>query len=121
MTRPKPPHGTPCNNCGQCCADQRCPLGLMMFGPGGRCPALELAFNGMVCGLVRDPKRYAPAVVAAHGLADAARAAGILIGAGMGCDALLEGESPNFAWRAWAMIAVDGREIEAARLIWMTR
>lgn len=86
MKPAKPPHGQPCNNCGRCCDDQRCPSGVALFGPGSRCPALT---DGQ-CGLILDPLKYA------HGDADALRsAASVLVGAGLGCDALLLGETPD--------------------------
>lgn len=114
----KPPHGAPCNGCGGCCADQRCPLGSVVFGSGGRCPALELRLPAMICGLVSNPSVYAPDVTARHGAAKASQAASILIGAGMGCDALLAGERPNEAWRAWAIRAVDRRAAKDAARVW---
>lgn len=91
----KPRHGQPCNGCGGCCAAQRCPLAQIVFGPGGRCPALEVQLPAFTCGLIDHPERYAPGVVTRHGARDAGRAAAVLIGAGLGCDALVEGESPD--------------------------
>ena len=96
----KPLYGQPCNGCGVCCKDQRCPLGARVFGPGADCPALTEAG----CGLVLEPVRYAP---------DADRSemrlresATMLIGAGMGCDAQLLGEPDDPVFRerlrAWA-------------------
>jgi len=117
----KPPHGSPCNNCGGCCVDRRCPLGQIVFGPGSDCPALEVKLPGFVCGLVQNPARYAPRVVAKHGAETASRAAALIIGAGMGCDALLEGERPNQEWRAWAMQTLDRKQGERAATIWRGR
>lgn len=121
----KPPHGSPCNNCGQCCADQRCPLAQIVFGPGGSCPALEMRLPSFGpsfgCGLVDHPERYAPGIVAASGKDTASRAAAYLIGAGRGCDALLRGERPDHAWRARAMqAAADDQEAsKRAAMVWM--
>lgn len=115
----KPPHGSPCNGCGACCADQRCPLGKIVFGPGRRCPALEMKLPAFTCGLVENPQQYAPDVVAAHGKSVASKAAAYLIGAGLGCDALDRGELPNEAWRAWAMRQMDRDAADRAAAIWL--
>lgn len=115
----KPPHGSPCNGCGACCADQRCPLGKIVFGPGRRCPALEVKLPAFTCGLVENPQQYAPDVVAAHGKSVASKAAAYLIGAGLGCDALDRGERPNEAWRAWAMRQMDRDAANRAAAIWL--
>lgn len=114
----KPPHGSPCNGCGGCCADQRCPLGQIVFGKGGRCPALEMRFPAFTCGLVDNPETYAPGVTARHGAKKAGHAAAILIGAGRGCDALLDGEAPNAEWRAWAVRSLDRDAGAKAAAIW---
>ncbi|GGF73333.1 hypothetical protein GCM10011319_37330 [Mameliella alba] len=114
----KPPHGSPCNGCGGCCADQRCPLGQIVFGPGERCPALEMRLPAFTCGLVENPERYAPMITERHGKVRAAQAAAVLIGAGLGCDALLDGETPNEDWRAWAMKSLDRDAGAQAAAIW---
>lgn len=117
----KPAHGTKCNNCGQCCRAMRCPLGQMVFGPvrdEEACPALDFKFPGFTCGLVATPVKYAPAVVAKHGVEAARNAAALLIGAGMGCDALLVGETPNEEWRAWAAKQRDPDAAGRAAAIW---
>lgn len=114
----KPPHGSPCNGCGGCCIDQRCPLAAKLFGPGARCPALEPAFPAFTCGLVAHPERYAPDVVARHGAEAARDAALMLTGAGLGCDALKPGERPNEAWRAATIAAFDRAKTDQARRIW---
>lgn len=114
----KPPHGSPCNGCGMCCADQRCPLGQVVFGPGGRCPALQMQMPGFVCGLLVDPGKYAPDVVARHGEAEAKNAGAYLIGAGYGCDSQLEGEPYNFRWAAWAKAQVNAGDVMSAFAIW---
>lgn len=117
----KPPHGAPCNGCGGCCVAQRCPLGTHVFGAGGNCPALEVAFPAFTCGLIQNPAKYAVDITARHGSDAASRAAEILIGAGLGCDALLEGEQPNLAWRARVRAGIDRAEADAAAAIWNLR
>lgn len=114
----KPPHGAPCNGCGGCCVAQRCPLGELVFGAGDRCPALETRLPGFACGLVEHPERYAPKVVARHGETRAAEAAAILIGAGLGCDAVVEGEAVNETWRAWAIQSLDREAGASAAMVW---
>lgn len=102
MTVEKPPYGSPCNKCGQCCEDQLCPLGSLLFDKqDGPCPALQRNEDGTgTCGLVSDPKRWAPFRVAVVGEDRMRRSALLLIGADSGCDALLKGESVNEAFRA---------------------
>lgn len=114
----KPPHGSPCNGCGACCADQRCPLGQIVFGTGGQCPALEMKFPAFTCGPVENPQQYAPDVVAEHGKDAASKAAVVLIAAGLGCDALDRNERPNEAWRAWAVRQLDRDAADRAVAIW---
>jgi len=114
----KPPHGTPCNGCGQCCMSSRCPLGAALFGPGSDCPALEVKLPGFACGLVENPGRYAMDIVFKHGEATVSQAATYLIGAGVGCDALIEGESPNLAWREAYQRFADFDKAKAAARIW---
>jgi hypothetical protein len=101
MTLAKPQHGSPCNNCGQCCQDQLCPLATHIFGHRhGPCPALQPDGEDHVCGVVRRPRQFVPVIVARHGHANTASAAAVLIGTGMGCDAMLaEGEDYDHAFR----------------------
>jgi hypothetical protein len=97
----KPPYGSACNGCGACCMVARCPLGQHVFGLDeiGPCPALTKTSETMyACGLVLDPKRYAPARAARNGVNALRRAALLLIGAGDGCDARLAGEKCNQAY-----------------------
>jgi hypothetical protein len=98
----KPPHGKPCNGCGQCCNEMLCPLGLALFGgPEYRsCPALEPDGDRYVCGLIAHPIVYALRQTLLHGAETMALTAGHLIGAGRGCDALLHGEPADEVWRA---------------------
>lgn len=104
MNIPKPPHGSPCNGCGYCCKDQLCVMAssllnkpLRQFNPGP-CPFLEQKESRFVCGLVVNPAKHAPFVVAQVGAEKASEHAVALIGGGIGCDAQQEGEpySPEF-------------------------
>ena len=98
----KPPHGQPCNGCGQCCADQLCPLGASVFGEpvDRRCPALEPDGERFACGLMSNPMVYAMRLTLLHGKEVMSRTAAHLIGAGRGCDAQLDGEPADEVWRA---------------------
>ena len=118
MMLEKPPHGKPCNQCGLCCMEERCPLGAAIFGPGRDCPALELRFPGFVCGLVANPEKYAIGVVLKHGQRTASEAAAYLVGTGSGCDALLEEEEPDLEWRARVRADVDMLKLVAAIKVW---
>jgi hypothetical protein len=98
----KPPHGQPCNGCGQCCADQLCPLGEGLFGEpwDRRCPALEPDGERFGCGLIAHPMAYAMRMTLLHGAETMAKAASYLVGAGRGCDAQLDGEPADEVFRA---------------------
>jgi hypothetical protein len=98
----KPPHGQPCNNCGQCCSEMLCPLGLALFGgPEFRqCPALEPDGERFACGLMNNPMAYALRQTLMHGKEVMSRTAAHLIGAGRGCDAQLDGEPADEVFRA---------------------
>lgn len=111
MRPEKPPHGEPCNGCGGCCEASRCPLGAHVFGPGPDCPALT--DDG--CGLVLTPRMFFPGSEA-----ELRDAAALLIGAGIGCDALLEGELPNLSWRArlYRYAARQGARLKRAKRAW---
>lgn len=90
----KAPYGSPCNNCGLCCREELCPLAQMVFprAIAAPCPALEKDGEREVCGFVKSPEQYRPVAVSIHG-AEALRSAALYgIGAGIGCDARLEGE-----------------------------
>ena len=99
----KPPHGSPCNSCGQCCAEQLCPLAEHVFGfEQGPCPALDYDRDKKSrCGLVISPARFAPLQTLRYGAEIMTKGAMVLIGAGIGCDAQLIGEprDPSFALR----------------------
>lgn len=55
---------------------------------------------GYSCGLVAHPERYAPDVVARHGIDASKAAAAQLVGAGKGCDAFVDDERVDQSFRA---------------------
>lgn len=117
----KPPHGAPCNNCGQCCRAELCPLGAVVFGrERGPCPALEpIAGGGEGCGLVMSPQKYArPREVLEFGAPALTVAAIALIGAGRGCDAQLAGEPENTEFRRSMVKQRDRRGVDKALRTW---
>lgn len=118
----KPPYGSPCNNCGQCCRDNLCPLGEHVFERWeGPCPALEEDSLGSRCGLVASPRAYAPVRTSRFGARAMSGAAALLIGAGGGCDAQLEGEAVHPETRLKmreAARAIPMAAIEAAARMW---
>ena len=118
MMRAKPPHGAPCNNCGGCCRDQLCPLGRHVFRRGGgNCAALT---DDNLCGLVVSPERFVPNLAAQHGRDALSRGAALLVGAGYGCDALLEDEAYDATFGAYVRAEAEKRrlEIDIAAKIW---
>jgi hypothetical protein len=98
----KPPHGQPCNGCGQCCMEELCPLGVGLFGEPWerRCPALEPDGERFACGLIMNPMVYAMRQTLMHGKEVMSRSAAHLVGAGRGCDAQLDGEVADEDFRA---------------------
>jgi hypothetical protein len=83
MVERKPRHGSPCNGCGVCCVASRCQVGRSLFGEGGRCPALvQTGEHTYGCGVVLEMEDQPE-------LRDAAL---LLIRAGEGCDARINGE-----------------------------
>lgn len=116
----KATYGQPCNGCGQCCQMEVCPLGAHLFGQVTPCPALVRGANGSACGLIEAPGAYALAVVAKHGHAIASRSASVLVGAGHGCDARVEGEpdDPAFrrSFRDW--VGANRLDIHASLCVW---
>lgn len=116
----KPNYGQPCNGCGKCCMDTVCPLGQFLFEQEeGPCPALEWADDKWRCGIILDPRKFAPVRVARYGV-DKMRAALLyLLGPGLGCDAELEQDTfdPSFyAMMNRFKIKFDEERVEAARL-----
>lgn len=116
----KPPHGSPCNGCGQCCMDEPCPLGAAVFRKAtGSCPALEKADGDKwACGLVVHPERYAPVQTMIVGRSALGNAASVLVGAGIGCDAQLDDEPADMAFRAKMIGMRRGPYVRAAIAMW---
>jgi len=105
----KPAHGQPCNRCGLCCYATICDLGQSVFHrKAGPCPALEGSFGNASCGLTQ------------HGPTKYRAAAGLLIGAGTGCDARFNGEPAHAAFydalRRWD--EEHASELRDARKLW---
>lgn len=118
---PKPPYGSPCNGCGQCCAQAPCPLGEFVFGVNfGKCPALIDRGDIARCGLVVEPEKHAPQRTALVGREELSKAAALLIGAGSGCDARAWGELPNpeFSSKLFADSQLHWDEAVRAKRIW---
>jgi hypothetical protein len=89
----KPPLGSPCNHCGQCCAERICRTGRLILGDvEGRCPALIEVGDDFFCGLMTRPQDYAPVKTRIEGAERMRQAAKLLIGAGLGCCARAENE-----------------------------
>lgn len=93
----KPPHGEPCNGCGECCKAELCPLGYGVFGHvRGPCPALEPApGETFACGLVLHPEVHRLANTLEHGRETMVATAKMLIGTAVGCDACVADEPYN--------------------------
>ena len=115
---PKPPQGEPCNGCGGCCATARCALGAKVFGPGPRCPALEPQLPRWVCGLVVNPFKYVPLLAAMHGSKVVGEAASYIIGVNVGCDALVEGETPAPGFVESFPQRINVKKAKAAIKLW---
>ena len=113
----KPPHGSPCNSCGQCCKRELCPLGEAIFRHFvGPCEALRYdAMGRSECGLICDPASYVPARAMSKGAAALSRAAAVLVGAGRGCDWQTPGEAPNEGFRGTLATHVASTRKEARR------
>lgn len=121
MSQRKPPHGSPCNNCGGCCFATLCPLGAHVFGTKlGPCPALVRSTTGWTCGLTVQPERYSMRRCVLNGIEEMRRAALLLIGAGTGCDARFNGESKNeeFYKKMRIFDRVNKDAVAKARKLW---
>lgn len=99
MAKNKPPHGSPCNNCGLCCYISQCKISVALFGRGAvPCPALIRKNNRYVCGVIDALEERPDATLQAT-------AAKIILGAGRGCDCRINGEpinhSFNYEWNIW--------------------
>jgi len=124
MTLEKPPHGSPCNNCGLCCKEELCPLAEFVFKPRSvhsQCPALDTEDDGSYsCGLVKRPAHFSPIRAAVVGASTLTNAALVLIGSGFGCDARhnSEKENPQFLARFERFRSENYRRIMNARALW---
>ena len=119
----KAPYGSPCNNCGRCCMNERCPLGVIAFGSGDSCPALEPnGLGGFSCGLIANPGKHVPQIVMAHGADAVSQSAAFLVAAGTGCDAHTEDEEIDlrrkYAMRRRALNEATQARLVAAKRIW---
>ena len=120
----KAPYGAACNNCGKCCEDQICILGKHLFlEEDGPCPALGYMMDGQsYCGLVKNPRQFAPVRTAIHGPSVMKAAARLLIASHLGCDAQLDGEPANDIFREklrrLAAQLRDSGMVARALLIW---
>lgn len=118
----KPPHGSPCNGCGLCCEAELCPLAAALYRRWeGPCPALTSTDDGRkICGLATDPRAHFPAKVRRWGAFEMRRTATVLIGAGVGCDAQVEGEpaSPTLLVKMLAHRAAAAPHIRQAMIAW---
>lgn len=117
----KPPHGAPCNRCGLCCKAIICPFGAVLFKrQHGPCPALEETATGFACGVVAHPMEYARTRTLIHGAEKMRQGALLLIGAGDGCDMVVDGEPANEAFRKKMVEAAKAAraELKRARKLW---
>lgn len=123
----KPPYGSPCNSCGLCCEFSPCVMSRAVFKKTvGPCPALGRDEDGASwCGLVVDPRKFAPTRTAKHGAGHMREAALVMIGSGVGCDAALVSEEPvDLAQRARMQAvsaAVPDETVMAAMRAWGIR
>lgn len=108
----KPAYGQPCNGCGMCCIAVQCPISIALFGDSDVCPALTEAGNALACGLMIDTGAYVPDMTRWGGKV-LTEAFALMIGSGIGCDGLLEGEARDETVRQ-AMIATANANIAAA-------
>jgi hypothetical protein len=81
--------------------NQLCPLGVGLFGEpwDRRCPALEPDGDKFICGLIAHPMAYNMRMTLLHGREVMSRTAAHLVGAGRGCDAQLDDEVADEAFR----------------------
>lgn len=104
MKPAKPVHGQKCNGCGECCRRELCSLAVRIFAPGqawadGPCPALIDKGDTYGCGLVETPRKFAPVRAQVNSERDLRDAALLFIGSGIGCDAQLDNEPADEAFR----------------------
>lgn len=113
MLDKKPPHGSPCTRCGLCCIATLCALGRHIFHQElGPCPAL-----------VQNEDRTFGCGLTLHGTRAGRDAAMLLVGAGTGCDARVNGEPINHAFNArlaeWDV--QHAAEVASAKTTWGMR
>jgi hypothetical protein len=116
MVQKKPPHGSPCNNCGLCCHSSKCDIGRALFGASdGPCPALRFdTERNSFCNVVANPQLYTK-----HDTEKARAAAKLLLYAGMGCTMRINGEYNNeFVLRLHSFDAHHEDELDAAVELW---
>lgn len=129
MSIEKPPHGSPCNQCGMCCKISLCQLASDLVAPRrrqgfevpGPCPFLEAGTDGRsACGLATHPATYFPVKAKAEGNARLVRATTELIGSGLGCDSILGDEPENIGFNeALLELQSEHREtIRGAQRVW---
>lgn len=102
LAEQKPAYGSACNHCGICCRASTCGFGekvLKLESRKGRpCPAYDAELGG--CGLVLHPELYAPERTREHGAQALSDGAKLIMGAGVGCCMILEGENKSAAFEA---------------------
>lgn len=84
------------------------------FHDEGPCPALE----GDKCGLMMNPRAYAPVRAALLGDKPLSDAAAHLIGAGKGCDAQADDEPADEAYSRRIRQESNPRKTNAALRVW---
>lgn len=120
MVQKKPPHGSPCNNCGLCCWSSLCEIGRSLFGAlDGPCPALRFdSEQKSFCNVIANPQTY----LLAHDAEKSRAAAELLLYAGMGCTMRINGER-NMTFQV--MLENFDREnrdaLDAAAALWGIR
>lgn len=91
----------------------------------GPCPALGYDKAGKsYCGLIVNPRQFSPIRVAIHGAAALREGAIVLTGAGLGCDALAEGDSRPPGAQAGLLAkanAIPSRAVTKAFMAWGLR
>jgi hypothetical protein len=100
--------------------DQLCPLAVGVFGEPWerRCPALEPDGERFTCGLIAHPMVYAMRRSLLCGVEAMSKAAAHLVGAGRGCDAQLEGEVADEAFRARMRASRNDKLTDRSLKVW---
>ncbi len=104
-----------------------CPIGAKIFlgttdvdyPNTGPCPALETQDDGKrICGVIKNPARYAWKLTIIHGADKVSAALAHLVGAGQGCDAHIEGEPYNHEFYHHMTRDLDSKKSVKARRLW---